>query len=263
MTALTWKVMNGQGDVLAECRDTEEVNFLYKGEYQEGDRLELEVSESPVFLVVQVDDALGESLVYLTEDKFTYTIPFAEKKVCYSPKTFTGDMHLITARLARKDEINAYRNLALNVLDQHGDTHCYPHAAANVETRGESVFAARNAIDGIHANDSHGPWPYGSWGINQNPDAEIKVDFGRKVEIDKIVLYLRADFPHDNWWKEVSASFSDGTCMVIGLDKTAKGQETKFSKKTVEWVKLEKLIKADDPSPFPALTQIQVFGTEV
>lgn len=42
------------------------------------------------------------------------------------------------------------RNLAKNVMDQHGETNCYPHASANVETRGEAVFAARNAIDGVH-----------------------------------------------------------------------------------------------------------------
>jgi hypothetical protein len=33
-------------------------------------------------------------------------------------------------------------------------------------------------------------------------------------------------------------------------------------KKGIEWIKLGNLIKADDPSPFPALTQIEVYGTE-
>ena len=33
-------------------------------------------------------------------------------------------------------------------------------------------------------------------------------------------------------------------------------------KKGITWVRLEELIKADDPSPFPALTQIEVYGTE-
>lgn len=28
------------------------------------------------------------------------------------------------------------------------------------------------------------------------------------------------------------------------------------------WLKLSHLIKADDPSPFPALTQIEVYGTD-
>lgn len=60
------------------------------------------------------------------------------------------------------------------------------------------MFAARNAIDGVVANDSHGRWPYESWGINMQDDAELTLDFGRAVDFDRIVLYTRADFPHDN-----------------------------------------------------------------
>ena len=40
-----------------------------------------------------------------------------------------------------------------------------------LETGGEAVFAARNAIDGIYENSSHGEWPYQSWGINRDPNA--------------------------------------------------------------------------------------------
>lgn len=54
----------------------------------------------------------------------------------------------------------------LNPYDSHETKGIYPHAQANVETRGEAVFAARNAIDGVFANWSHGEWPYQSWGIN-------------------------------------------------------------------------------------------------
>ena len=48
--------------------------------------------------------------------------------------------------------------------------------SANVETRGEAVFAARNAIDGIYENDAHGIWPYQSWGINRDPNAALTLD---------------------------------------------------------------------------------------
>lgn len=108
---------------------------------------------------------------------------------------------------ARAYEIGAYRNLALNVNDQHGNEVCYPRASANVETRGESVFAAMNAIDGVTENRSHGAWPYASWGINRQDDARIRLDFGRPVEVDTIVLYTRADFPHDNWWVDGKITF--------------------------------------------------------
>lgn len=29
-------------------------------------------------------------------------------------------------------------------------------------------------------------------------DAAMRVDFGRKIKMDKVVLYTRSDFPHDN-----------------------------------------------------------------
>ena len=68
-----------------------------------------------------------------------------------------------------------------------------------METRGEAVFAARNAVDGIYENGAHGSWPYQSWGINRDPNAALTIDFGRAVTVDEIHLTLRADFPHDSW----------------------------------------------------------------
>lgn len=138
-----------------------------------------------------------------------------------------------------------------------------PMPYANVETRGESVFAAKNAIDGVTANVDHGKWPYASWGINRRDDAEFTLDFGRMVEIDRIIIYTRADFPHDNWWVQGTLEFSDDSNMTIALQKTGEGQEIVFQKKKIQWLKLKELIKADDPSPFPALTQIEVYGREI
>ena len=89
------------------------------------------------------------------------------------------------------------------------------------------------------------------------------MDFGRKVDFDKIVLYTRADFPHDNWWVEATFTFSDGSSEVVKMDKkVAEPHVFNIEKKNIRWIKLGKLIKADDPSPFPALTQIEVYGTE-
>lgn len=52
-----------------------------------------------------------------------------------------------------------------------GETTYYPHATANVETRNEAVFAARNTIDGQINNQGHGVWPYESWGTNRFTEA--------------------------------------------------------------------------------------------
>lgn len=253
------QVINKEGTIIAEAAGTKEVNLPVSRTYEEGDRVVFLADETPAFYVFQADDALGEALVYVTGE-VSYEIPFGEKKVCYSPKIFSGESHLITARKAREWEYESYRNLAVNVMDQHGDTNCYPHATANVETRGESVFAARNAIDGVTSNHSHGYWPYGSWGINRNPQATMRVDFGREVTTDRIEIYTRADFPHDAWWTKATVRFSDDTTMICDLVKTDEGQEFTFPPKKVRWVQLEELIKADDPSPFPALSQLKVYG---
>lgn len=256
------KVINKEGNKIAENAGDREVNLVVEHQYEEGDTIWIKPEEVPGYYWLQIDDALGKSLVYMTGEQ-SYEIPFSEKRMNISNKVFSGDVHLLSMRKAKQFEIEGYRNLAYNVNDQHGDVHCYPHAYANVETRGESVFAAKNAIDGVTANVDHGKWPYASWGINRRDDAEFTLDFGRTVEIDRIIIYTRADFPHDNWWIQGTLEFSDDSNMIISLQKTGEGQEFVLEKKRIQWLKLKELIKADDPSPFPALTQIEVYGREV
>lgn len=261
MVDLCMKIVNKDQEVTAQVQGTEEVYLVYEREYQEGDRIVLETAQKNLFVWLQLDDALGKSMVYLTGTA-SYIIPFGEKKSSLSPKVFTGGKHLLFLRVARDYEISQYRNLAYNVCDQHGMENLYPHATANVETRGEAVFAVQNAIDGVTANGSHGEWPYESWGINRQEDARMRLDFGREVEIDRIVLYTRADFPHDNWWKQVSFSFSDGSELEMKMEKSEKPHEILFDVRKVTWVEMHDMKKSEEPSPFPALTQIEVYGRE-
>lgn len=260
MATFSLKILDKQGNVKCEDVSEELASLVFRGEYEEGDRIAVSASEKNLHVWLQLDDAMGASFVYLKEDT-VYTIPFGEKRSNLSPKAFSGDLHYLYLRPVQEEEIGQYRNLAGNVYDQHGEVGIYPHASANVETRGEAVFAAKNAIDGVIENRSHGLWPYASWGINRQDDAEIKLDFGRKIETDKIILFTRADFPHDNWWTEVTFNFSDGTVLTAQLEKSRFAHVISFERKQISWVKLGSLVKADDPSPFPALTQIEVYGT--
>ena len=100
-------------------------------------------------------------------------------------------------------------------------------------------------------------------GINQQLDAALKIEFGREVLLDKVILTLRADFPHDNYWQQVTLKFSDGTHEVFKTVKTEQRQSFTFAKRAAEWVILTELIQADEPSPFPALTQIELFGQTI
>lgn len=263
MTNLSLEIQSATGKVLASHNDTNQVHLVYTQAYQFEDIIVLKCSKPNTYLMIQLEDSMGEAFIYMTGEEYQYSIPFAEKRSSYSPKSFTGKMHLLTARLATTEEIQAYRNVAYNPYDQHTNEVCYPHASANVETRGEAVFAARNAINGNRANHSHGEWPYESWGINQRPDAAITIHFGREVLIDQIALTLRADFPHDNYWERVTLTYSDGSSEQVNLVKTHQPQIILIEKKAVEWVALSELIQSDDPSPFPALTQFEVYGREV
>jgi hypothetical protein len=259
MTTLCLKVLDQMGNTIGVSRGENEVNLVCAREYKEGDRIILESSHKNIHLWLQIDDALGKSLIYIT-GHVEYKIPFGESRINLSSKAFYGEKHLLTAKVAKEYEAKAYRNLAVNVNDQHGQVTCYPHATANVETRNEAVFAAKNAIDGITVNDCHGDWPYQSWGINRQDDAAIKVEFGRKIITDQIILYTRADFPHDNWWKRATFTFSDGSSIEIDMEKSGLPHQFQFEAREIEWVELSNLIKSPEASPFPALTQIEVYG---
>lgn len=260
---LKLEIKNSEGTVLASDQGAHFVNLVYSSEYQKGDSITLSVTQKNSFLIIQFDSVLNPAFVYMKGDSYTYEIPFDEKRFSYDPKTFTGALHLLKARTARPEEIALYKNLALNDHDTHTNDACFPHAKANIETRGESVFAARNAINGNCENRSHGKWPYESWGINRDPEALLTLDFGREICTDKIVLVCRADFPHDNYWKQVELGFSDGTTQTLFLEKSDLPHEFKIFPKKTTFITLGKLIKDDTlDSPFPALTQIEVYGTE-
>jgi hypothetical protein len=259
---LTLKIVDADGFVLASATGQDETFLVYRQSYREGDCVVVEASK-PGHIFLALDSANQPGPVYMKECDYCLAVPFGDKRKPYAPNAFSGDIHRLSVRSARPDEIARRRNLALNPWDDHANRTLFPHARANVETRGEAVFAARNAIDGEKANDDHGFWPYTSWGINRDPQAALTVEFGRPVRIDEIVFYLRADFPHDSWWEKASVTFSNGRTSSFPLVKSGAAQGFSIEPCIVEWVELHGLIKAEDGSPFPALTQIEIWGTEV
>jgi len=262
MESIKLKVLDTTGHTLLTCPEAERLSLVYHHAYHPGDRISLEIGKPGQYCVVQFEDTMAPALIYVVGREINFPIPFGEQAVTYSPKSFVGDCHIIRARLAAPEEITARRNLAFNPYDGHSNKGFYPHASANVETRGEAVFAARNAIDGVYENTSHGSWPYQSWGINRDPDAALTLDFGRPVVVDELRLTLRADFPHDSHWTAATVNFSDGSTETLTLQKSAAPQAFPITPRTVTGLTLCRLIKADDPSPFPALTQIEAWGTE-
>ncbi len=93
------------------------------------------------------------------------------------------------------------------------------------EKSGESAFAAKNAIDGVCANYSHAAG----------------------------LLSLGA----------LTVTFSDGSSEALKFVKTGRMQTFKIAPREIEGGTFGTLIKADDESPFPALTQIEVYGRDL
>lgn len=246
------------GRTLAGASGKREAALLFRGEYEAGDEIAFHADGKHA--VVQVDQQVKPARVYLPTGEFVYRLPLAgDGLAVYPPKAFSGEMHLISIK---PDESNEYRNVAENPVDQRGGVAAYPHATANVETRNESGFAARNVIDGEHIACGHGEWPFGSWGIGARTDARLTLDFGREVEIDAMTLYLRADFPHDAYWISGTVTLDDGYEKTFPLEGIDGAQRIELGSHRIRTLTLDRLIKCDNPSAFPALRQIEVYGKD-
>lgn len=240
---------------------TQTVLAIKEYSYQKGDFIEVTLDTKENYLMVQLEETLAPSLIYVPGNKWVYqilTTPMEKKAMVDS--AFIAKRHHLMVRYAYAFEIENYQNLTFNAYDQKEFTGAYPHAHANVETRDEAVFFAKNAIDGKYGHLSHGSYPFASWGINQMSEAALTIDFGRLVELDWVQLLFRSDYPHDSYWDEVTIAFSDGTYQVIQTTNTLDFQVCRFPKKRTTYLRFYQLKKHPDASPFPALTQIEAFG---
>ncbi|WP_179393843.1 hypothetical protein [Lacticaseibacillus absianus] len=249
------------GEVIATTSGASRADLARHHGFARGDAFVVTVPQTPVFLMVQLDAALAPALIYLTTPTWRYQIPQDDQREWpYPASAFRSRLGYATVRFATPAEVQAAPNLALNTHDQHEASGAFPHVQATAETRGETVFYAKNAIDGIVANDSHGNWPFQSWGIDQDPTATLTLDFGRPVTLTGIGLVLRADYPHDSYWTALDVVFEDGSTVPIATTKTAACQRFDFPARTVSWLRLTHLIKAPDSATFPALTQLEAYG---
>ena len=254
-------VLNQNNQLIAETAHPDTALLCVDREWEEGDRIEI-VSDPGSHLMVQMDVTLAEGEVYLPDGKMSWSIPREEHRLAYAPGAFAGKRHIITARKMEEAELSSIRDLARNPADLRGETNFYPHCTANVETRNESVFAARNVIDGLRFNTSHGEWPFESWGIGARTDAWCKIDFGREIIAQRMALTLRADFPHDAYWVSGHAVDSNGNEIAFDLTKTGERQWIDLGGRRVRWLRLERMVKSDDPSAFPSLRAWEVYGTD-
>lgn len=252
-------VKNQAGQVLFETAHQEEALLCFNRTWEEGDAIVI-TAPAGAHAAVAIDASMLQGEVYLPSGEMVWRVPFGELRLSYQPGLFEGSRHIVSARLLAAAETRACRDIARNPLDLRGDTGFFPHCTANVETRNESVFAARNVIDGLRFNTSHGEWPYESWGIGAREDAWCLLDFGREVTVQSMALTLRADFPHDAYWVSGHAVDSNGNDISFPLEKTKDRQFIDLGGRRVRWLRLERMVKSDDPSAFPSLRAWEVFG---
>ena len=208
--------------------------------------------------------SLAEAEVVLPGNTFTWT---ADPGLARALPPALLDGSPLSVRIAgvRDAQRGDYRNLARNplapILAPGATPPVFPCATATSETRGDPVFRARNAIDGQTINGKHGGFPHQSWG----PDREAKdpgftVAFGRKVRIDRVDLFLRADFPHDQAWAR-GELWADGTKIAnLHLSASAAVQTTSFPPVECATVELRNLVPGKPG--WCALSEIQVWGLD-
>lgn len=262
MTILNLKILRENGEVRATAHG-EEIDFRFRGEYEEHDKIRVELCDGE-FVKLKLDPTLEESIVYVPDGIFDFEIPFGhERAACYAPEAFAGDDHRIVCSEPSEAEIYGERLISKNSHDRHNLPKYFPHAVANFVTREDPCFFERNAIDGVIRGESHGNYPYHSWGGGLREDLEYEVHFGTDVMVSAVTLYLRADFPHDTYWKEADIEFSDGSRVHADLAGTGEGQTVRFEPKKTEFVRLTgfRQQRLEDGSlSFAALTQIEIYG---
>ena len=235
-----------------------EISCEYAGEYSAGDFFEISL-RNVLYFAVRLDETMEESIVYCPGKRFRFEIPFGRGKTCYPPDSFSGDVHKITARELTEEEFYSDRIISQNPYDTQ-QSRSYPHAKANFVTRNEPCFLERNAIDGVIHNERHGNYPFHSWAGGAREDLDYLLDFGAEVETDRIDFYLRADFPHDTYWKLIEIEFSDGSRVTGNFEETAAAQTVSFEKKKTSYIRLTNFKQAANPLSWAALSQIKVFG---
>ena len=252
---ISFSIIDKECRELYSCKD-EKIDITYEQEYSIGDKIIIHKKDTD-FLLVQLDENIKESIIYAPSSTFEFEIPFGDLKYGYDEKAFSGNKHRI--KVSEIDDETAYsvRNISLNSHDKRGQKRYFPHAYANLVTREDVCFFERNAIDGICENKGHGGYPYHSWAGGAREDLEYYIDFGTQVEVNKLVFYLRADFPHDTYWKSVDVEFDDKTRETANFEKTADGQELVLSEpKITRKIHLTNFKQAELPFSWAALSQI-------
>ncbi|MGM9646912.1 MAG: hypothetical protein ACI3YH_02130 [Eubacteriales bacterium] len=268
LTGITLTYSPKSGDLTEATGDTS-VELSVKDAYAVGDKIKITLPEGQHYVAFCLSEGnMEETILYLPKSTFTYTVQ--NISLSYPTAMKSARKSTITARIPTADELTASRNLACNPADLESNKNAYPHAiTTNVHNKSNEndrlQFEARNAIDGFTQNTGHGGWPVQSWGPGSDCDAAdtFKIDFGRDVSLTEIVIYLRADFPHDTYWDSCTVKFSDGTTQELTFTKTSKAQSFKLDSavttSSIVFTGFHKVAGSD----WAAWMEVQAIGSDI
>lgn len=84
--------------------------------YEVGDKLVITKEKNDHYFVVQLDETLAPTLLYIPEKKWEYVIPLEETKASVETG-FRSKRHHIYVRKAYDFEVESYRNVSTNPHD--------------------------------------------------------------------------------------------------------------------------------------------------
>jgi hypothetical protein len=236
--------------------------------YKEGDKITITLPEGQKYLAFcMAKGVVEETILYLPNSVFTFT---AQNMTMSYPSELTTKKCTITARIPTVEELTASRNLACNPADLEKAKNVFPHATStSVHNKTNETdrlhFEARNAIDGFTQNNGHGGFPVQSWGptSSMRKSDNFTVQLGRDVSLTKIVIYIRADFPHDTYWDSCTVTFSDGSTQEITLKKTANAQtielEVPVTTSSVKFSNFNKVAGSD----WASWMEVELIGSDI
>lgn len=245
------QIVDAKGNVVARQAGDGAATLRTAHQLAAGDRIRVQGSTG---LLVRLDAAMPEALVYCPQGPFEFPIP--EGKAARAYGSFKAKQHVVTARIPSAKELAAERNLALNPYDTDASK-SFPHATTNNVCRNDPVFAARNVIDGVTKAKGHGGWPHQSWGPDKKGGLWLRIDFGRTVTAKRLCLVLRADVPHDAFFAGAALVGSNGTRKALTFKPTGEKQTFDLGALKVTWLELR-----DFPTPpkWAAITEVEVWG---
>ncbi len=135
------QVSQPSGTVLA-AQEGASVDLTCPFVYEPGDVVTITAPPQDKYLVVRIDDHIPEAMVYAPTGQIVFTIPTLKLHEMYDHAAFSAPSHHLMARVATLAEIAAYRNVALNPLDQRGLSDYFPHATASSVTRDDRSFSS-------------------------------------------------------------------------------------------------------------------------